>query len=241
MNRRRYLVVDDNQMFADNLAEILVDAGADATVATSGEAALTLVRSHQFDALVTDLRMPVMHGAKLVHRIHRIDPGLPAIVVTGYTADNDLEAARREGLLAVLPKPVPVPRLIDILDHARRDGVVAVIEYDLALADDLGEALRDRGFTAVTACSVVDTERLGVRPFCGVVDLQSPGGAAEEDTLRRLAARFAALPIFVIAGRSEASAQLDEPVFKQRFDTEELMSILDKIHGIAAGPAPAFA
>src|SRR5437764_2812824 len=163
---KKYLVVDDNRAFAENVAEILRDHGADVTIADGGPQALQLARRSQFDALVTDMRMPVMNGAQLVHQIRRVDPGLPAIVVTAYTGENDLLAAREEGLLAVLPKPVPIDRLVELLGAARRNGLVALIEDDPSLADNLAEALRDRGFSAVMAQSVAETDRLGgVRPF----------------------------------------------------------------------------
>ena len=75
-----------------------------------------------------------MGGAELVHAIRRSDPGLAAVIVTAHAGDADLEAARREGLLAVLPKPVPLARLLGLLGCARRDGLVAVLEDDRALA-----------------------------------------------------------------------------------------------------------
>src|SRR5579862_4874315 len=97
---RSYLIVDDNVAFAENLAEILADRGDRAVLASSGAEAVALVEKNRFDALVSDMRMPAMNGAELVHRVRKTDPGLPAIVVTAYTADNELEAARLEGLLA---------------------------------------------------------------------------------------------------------------------------------------------
>src|SRR5205823_596677 len=84
---RRYLLVDDNLAFAENLAEILRDGGAEVSVAGNGARALELARAGRFDALVTDMRMPVMSGATLVHEIRRVDPALPAIVVTAYTGE----------------------------------------------------------------------------------------------------------------------------------------------------------
>lgn len=228
---RRYLIVDDNAMFADNLAEILGDSGAEVTVATSGEMALGLVQATRYDAIVSDMRMPVMGGAELVHRIRRVDPGLPAIVVTAYTADNDLEAARNEGLLAVLPKPVPVPRLIELLQLARRDAMVALVEDDVDLADNLSEVLRGRGFAAVTARSVLETERLGVRPFCGVVDLRVPGGA-DGAAMARLAAKFPDLPLLVITAHAESPPPLpSRRLFHKPFETAELLAEIERLHG----------
>ncbi|HSD21184.1 MAG TPA: response regulator, partial [Anaeromyxobacter sp.] len=158
---RTYLIVDDNRDFAENLAEIVRDLGDDVVVASDGREAVARARERVFDALLTDMRMPFMGGAEVVHEIRRIDPGAPAMVITAHVGDDAIEAARREGLLAVLPKPVDVPRLLELLRVARRDGLVAVIEDDVRLSDNLCEALRGRGFAAVTASSVLETERLG--------------------------------------------------------------------------------
>src|SRR5689334_11747629 len=139
---RRYLIVDDNRDFAENLSEIVRDLGDEVSVAASGPEALGLARQRRYDAVLTDMRMPLMGGAELVHEIRRIDPGLAAMVITAHVGDDALEAARREGLLAVLPKPVPVARLLELLGAARRDGLVAIVEDDQRLSDNLCEARR---------------------------------------------------------------------------------------------------
>jgi CheY-like chemotaxis protein len=225
---RRYLIVDDNAAFAENLAEIIADTGAHADIAGSGERALALAQTTKYDALVSDMRMPVMGGAELVHRLRAIDPGLPAIVVTAYTADNDLETARREGLLAILGKPVPVDRLISLLGRARRDAVVAIVEDDAALADNLTEALRTRGFSAVTAGSLADTERLGVRPFTALVDLRLPGGP-DGAALQRLVARYPALPMLVITALETPPPAPTAGIFTKPFDTGALLDAVERL------------
>jgi CheY-like chemotaxis protein len=227
---RSYLVVDDNLAFAENLAEILRDGGAEVMVAESGARALELAGRSRFDALVTDMRMPVMSGARLVHEIRRVDPGLPAIVITAYTGEDDLLAAREEGLLAVLPKPAPIGRLIELLGVARRDGLVALIEDDSALADNVAEALRERGFSAVTARSVAETERLGgVRPFAALADLRVPGGP-DGAALQRLLEKFPRLPVLVISAHPDAIASVSWPnLFPKPFDTGEVLAAVEKL------------
>src|SRR5262249_23630864 len=163
---RRYLVVDDNLAFAENLAEILRDVGDEVSLASSGVQALQLAQKERFDAVLTDMRMPMMGGAQLVHELRKSDPGIPAVVATAYTGDDDLATARHEGLLAVLSKPIPMQRLLELLEAARRDGLVVLVEDDHALSDNLCEALRLRGLTAVTAGSVLETMRRGpVQPL----------------------------------------------------------------------------
>jgi two-component system, response regulator PdtaR len=228
---RRYLIVDDNRAFADNLAEIVRDDGAEVTVVAGGAQALEAARSVRFDALVTDMRMPVMSGARLVHEIRASDRGLPAIVVSAYTGEDDLLAAREEGLLAVLPKPVPVPRLLELLRRARRDGLVALVEDDPALADNLAEALRDRGFSAVTARSVAEAGRLGgARPFAALVDLRVKGGP-DGEALRTLLRANPGLPVLAMTAFQEARSVMPAlRLFEKPFSTGEVLQAIEELH-----------
>jgi two-component system, response regulator PdtaR len=228
---RHYLLVDDNRAFAENMAEIIRDLGDVVSVATSGADALGLVREQKFDAIVTDMRMPAMGGAELVHRTRQEDPGLPAIVVSAYTGDEDLRTARNQGLLAVLQKPVPMKQLLLLLERARRDGLVVLVEDDAGMVDNLSEALCDRGFTAVSAGSIAETEQLGqVHPFAAIVDLRVPGGA-DGDAMNRVAGRYPALPQIVITAHDPSAAPIKpRAVYRKPFDTRKLLAELESLY-----------
>jgi CheY-like chemotaxis protein len=227
---RHYLIVDDNRDFAENLAEIVRDLGHEVTLAASGDEALRVGAGRRFDCLVTDMRMPFMGGAELVHRFRRIDPGVPAVVVTAHVGDNELERARQEGLLAALPMPVPIARLLELLSAARRDGLAVVVEDDPQMSDNLGEALRSRGFAAVTAGSILETERLGpVQPFAALVDLRVPGGA-DGEAMRRLAARFPGLPMLVVTALHDPPPVPAEALFTKPFETAALLDAVERLH-----------
>jgi CheY-like chemotaxis protein len=236
---RRYLVVDDNRELAENLAEILRDEGAEVSLADDGAEALSRVRQSRYDALVTDMRMPVMDGAELVHQVRRVDPDLPAVLVTAHAGDDVLESARREGLLAVLPKPLPLGRLLQLLGAARRGGLVAVVEDDQRLSDNLCELLAQRGLAAVTAASVTETERLGpVRPFCALVDLRLPGGP-DGAAMQRLAQRFPGLPMIVLTGLEVSPPLPHQGLFQKPFDTAALLEAVERLYpGPATPPVP---
>ena len=228
---KSFLLVDDNVAFAENIAEILRDDGNEVVIASGGPAALEAAQGRKFDALVTDMRMPVMSGARLVHEIRRGDPQLPAIVVTAYTGEDDLASARNEGLLAVLPKPVPVARLVELLSVARRGALVALVEDDAALADNLCESLRDHGFSAVTARSIADAQKFGdVKPFVALVDLRVPGGP-DGEAMRLLQRRFPSLPQIVITAYSDGLREASgEAVFTKPFDTGALLRTIEELH-----------
>ncbi len=227
---RQYLIVDDNRELAENLGEIVGDLGDEVALAENGEAALALVSQRRFDAIVTDMRMPLMDGAQLIHNVRRVDPGLAAIVVTAYERDLKMESARREGLLASLPKPVPIERLLELLRVARRDGLAVVIEDDTAMCDNLCEALRGRGFAAVTAASVLETERLGpVQPFCALVDLRVPGGASGE-AMQRLGAKYPGLPMLVVSGYHDEPPLPHVGFFSKPFETSILLEAIERLY-----------
>jgi len=232
---RRYLIVDDNREFAENLAEIIREGGDEVELAESGAEALALVGRSRYQALLTDMRMPRMGGAQVVHEVRRLDPGLAALVITAHVADDALEAARREGLLAVLGKPVPIPTLLELLGAARRDGLVAVVEDDQRLSDNLCEALRSRGYAAVTAASVLETERLGpVRPFCALVDLRIPGGP-DGEAMRRLGQKFPGLPMLIMTGVHVGPTEAGPVLFRKPFDTAALLAAVDRLHASQPG------
>jgi len=235
---RSYLVVDDNREFAENLAEILRDRGDEVLIAENGREAAAIVGTRRFDAVLTDMRMPLMGGAELIHELRRVDPGTAAMVISAHVGDDALDAARREGLLAVLPKPVEVPRLLALLACARREGLVVVVEDDPRMSDNLCEALRTRGFAAVTAASVLETERLGpVRPCCALVDQRVPGGP-DGEAMRRLAVKYPGLPMVVVTAYHEPPPLPHEGYFTKPFDTRELLATVERLHRARPGADP---
>ncbi|NGZ75332.1 helix-turn-helix domain-containing protein [Saccharibacillus alkalitolerans] len=71
------------------------------------------------DALITDIRMPVMDGFELIRRSREIMPNLPVIVLSGF---NDFEYARRAlrfGVTDYLLKPIDKPELLALLTQIR--------------------------------------------------------------------------------------------------------------------------
>lgn len=228
---RRYLIVDDNRELAENLAEILRDNSAQVVVASDGAQALRCLHSERFDALITDMRMPHMDGTSVVRAARQIDPGVSAVVLTAFTGDEELALARAEGLLAVLPKPVPLERLLHLVGHARRDGVVVVVEDDVALSDNLEQMLAERGFTAVTAHSLEETEGLErFSPFAAIVDLRVPQGPSGE-AVRRLRRLFPDLPLIVVTGWEEELPEVGvEAVLPKPFVSSQLLAHLERLH-----------
>jgi FixJ family two-component response regulator len=98
------------------------------------------------------------------------------------------------------------------------------------MSDNLCEALRTRGFAAVTAASVLETERLGpVRPFCALVDLRLPDGPVGE-AMRRLGARYPGLPMIVVTGYDDVPPLPHDGYFLKPFDTGTLLDAVERLY-----------
>jgi signal transduction histidine kinase/ActR/RegA family two-component response regulator len=112
----RVLLVDDEPLVRRMLAGELADAGYEVVEAADGALALGLLsRGESFALLVSDLAMPGIDGVGLIREAQERQPGLPAILVTGYAGDaaNLAVGAVVGGPFALMRKPVSGARLLD--------------------------------------------------------------------------------------------------------------------------------
>jgi two-component system response regulator HydG len=120
--RARVLVVDDDRDMAETLADGLGERGYEVTACASSTDAAKRLEEDSFDALVTDLRMPVVDGMGLLAVSRRIAPERPVIVMTGYGAIETAVDAIREGAYHYMTKPFSVDELALFLGRALDDA-----------------------------------------------------------------------------------------------------------------------
>jgi PAS domain S-box-containing protein len=83
--RARILLVDDDLLIAMSTADMLADLGHEVIEANSGPIALEVLKAdNAVDLMITDFAMPGMNGAQLAEAAHRVSPGLPILLATGY-------------------------------------------------------------------------------------------------------------------------------------------------------------
>ena len=85
------LVVEDDQSLQSIIEESLTDGGFEPAIATSGEEAVTLLKSGltKYRALVTDINLRGrMSGWEVAKRAREIDPEFPVVYMTGTSADD---------------------------------------------------------------------------------------------------------------------------------------------------------
>jgi PAS domain S-box-containing protein len=100
----RFLVVEDDTAFADNLSELLELSGFSSQRAGTAAEARTLASSQTFDAALVDLGLPDGRGTDLVAELKLQLPHLMAIVLTGQPTIGSAQNAIRAGATAYLMK-----------------------------------------------------------------------------------------------------------------------------------------
>src|SRR5262245_5955604 len=113
----RILVVDDEALIRDTLAEYLTNEGFAVDACASGEAALELAAERRYDVALCDVQLPGIDGVETLERLLKISPRTFVLLITAYaTVENAVEAFQR-GAHDYLMKPI---LLDEVLGKIRR-------------------------------------------------------------------------------------------------------------------------
>jgi DNA-binding NtrC family response regulator len=99
------LVVDDDPVARDLLAEVLVKEGYRVAAAGSGAEALEVARGTPLDLAIVDLRMPDLDGLAVLRGLHGLRPGVPVVILTAFATIGTAMEAIRAGAYDYLSKP----------------------------------------------------------------------------------------------------------------------------------------
>jgi len=114
----RILVVDDERVIREILAEFLSLEGFSVHTVEDGEKALTELRLRPYDLLITDLKMPRLSGLQLLEKIEAERLGVLTVLMTGFgTVETAIEAMKK-GAYDYLLKPFKVEEVIHVVERA---------------------------------------------------------------------------------------------------------------------------
>jgi two-component system response regulator HydG len=116
--RGRVLVVDDHMELARTLCDGLTERGFEAVPLDSSVEAAKVLATEDFDALVTDLRMPEVDGLELLAASRQSVPHRPVLVMTAYGAIETAIQAMQRGAYHYVTKPFKVEELTLLLERA---------------------------------------------------------------------------------------------------------------------------
>jgi CheY-like chemotaxis protein len=106
--RKKILIVDDEQLTRAVLQHNVILAGYDVIVASNGREAMQKIQEVTPDLIVVDLVMPDMNGFEMLRRIRSNKETMqtPVIVVSALQSQTDIEEAKASGADIYLTKPI---------------------------------------------------------------------------------------------------------------------------------------
>jgi AmiR/NasT family two-component response regulator len=132
---RRVVIAEDEAIIRLDLKEILQGEGYQVVGETGrGDEAVTLVREHQPDLVILDIKMPGIDGIEAARRI-TAEVRVPVLILTAFSQRNLIEEARDAGVAAYLVKPFQRGELVPAIEVA-----VARFEEMRAIEDEQAEA-----------------------------------------------------------------------------------------------------
>lgn len=113
----KVLVVDDEKVIRDMLAEFLSMEGYHVRTAEDGAAALTELRATTYDLVISDLKMPKMGGIALLEEIGKTAPDALTVIMTGFgTVETAIDAMKRGAYDYVL-KPFKLDEVVHVVQR----------------------------------------------------------------------------------------------------------------------------
>jgi len=110
------LVVDDDPDVLEAAGLALEHLGESVELAASGaEAIARFTAGERFDLVLCDIGMPPPDGWQVARELHALAPRTPLYLVSGWSREIPPEQAQRAGVAGLLPKPLSLEALRDLL------------------------------------------------------------------------------------------------------------------------------
>lgn len=114
----RILCVDDEEIILDSLRKILVLDGYSIDTVETGQEALGLVQTRDYDFVFTDLKMPSMSGTDVAKSVKHLRPDIDVVIITGYATVESAVECMKHGAMDYIEKPFTEDELRDFVKQA---------------------------------------------------------------------------------------------------------------------------
>lgn len=137
-NKKKLLIVDDEvdlrDLLYEQLIELDIENGLEIHQAENGKIALDLAQSEWFDAILSDINMPIMTGLEFLANLRKTGSETPVVFLTGFADKSKAIEALRLDAFDFLEKPWVAANLRQVISNA--------VGYGFALRD-LEQQLND--------------------------------------------------------------------------------------------------
>ena len=115
--RKSILIVEDEPIIRETLAEFLMGEGFEVRTAATATEAIRVAQERDYDVAICDIQLPDGDGVKVLRQLHRINPAIFVLIISAYaTVENAVEAFTA-GAFDYLVKPVRFEELVKRLQR----------------------------------------------------------------------------------------------------------------------------
>ena len=142
----RILCVDDEEVILNSFRKVLVLDGYSVDTVETGQEALGLIQTHDYDFVFTDLKMPAMSGTDVAKSVQHLRPDIDVIIITGFATVESAVECMKHGAVDYVEKPFTEDELRAFVKRAlirRRDRIQKQLKPRVRV---IGPAETDRGF-----------------------------------------------------------------------------------------------
>ncbi len=164
MDSPHILLVDDDTALLQALPHMVALRihGVQVDTSDSAPEALELIQEHDYDVIVSDIKMPGMDGLELLTKIQELRPDVPTLLITGHADQGLVTQALRGGAYDFIQKPIERVYFVAALHRAiqARQLRRQVQEQQQALelhAQTLEQLVEQRTRELLASSEVVDT------------------------------------------------------------------------------------
>ncbi len=118
MTIEKILVVDDEVLVREFIAETLLRKNFEVTTAEDGKKACAILQDNTFDMVITDMKMPDVTGMDVLRRVKELSPDTIVIIVTAFGSIENAVEAMRLGAFNYIIKPFSPDTIEAIIDKA---------------------------------------------------------------------------------------------------------------------------
>ena len=116
--RARILCVDDEEVILAGFRKILAMSGYAVDTVETGQEALGLIQTRDYDFVFTDLKMPLMSGTDVAKSVKHLRPDIDVIIITGYATVETAVECMKHGAMDYVEKPFSEDELRLFVKHA---------------------------------------------------------------------------------------------------------------------------
>ena len=120
------LLIDDERGIRNTLGEILTMEGYNVTVAEDGAKGIEAFTNGDFDAVLTDIKMPNMDGMEVLSKLTEMKPDCPVIMISGHGDIDTAVECIKKGAYDFIQKPPDLNRVTITLKNAVEKGALVV-------------------------------------------------------------------------------------------------------------------